>query len=119
MLTGIDTATVSALGKLGTGSNALYERLVGLFEKTSRPLMARLAAALHAHDLKQAADICHTLKSSSANVGAKAFSDAVRELEKLCHAGESERAAALHSRLAAADEPLLEELCGARLAASA
>jgi CheY-like chemotaxis protein/HPt (histidine-containing phosphotransfer) domain-containing protein len=118
-LTGIDTAAVRALGKLGTGSNALYERLVGLFEKTSASLMAGHAAALQTQDLKQAADICHTLKSSSANVGAKAFSDTVRELEKLCQAGEVRQAVALHARLAAAHEPLLQELRGTRLAASA
>jgi CheY-like chemotaxis protein/HPt (histidine-containing phosphotransfer) domain-containing protein len=118
-LAGIDEGAVRALGKLGAGSHALYERLVGLFEKSSQPLMTRLAAAMTEQDLKQAADICHTLKSSSANVGAKAFSDKLRELEQFCRAGETERAVALHARLAAAYEPLLDGLRSTRMAASA
>jgi CheY-like chemotaxis protein len=118
-LASIDSGAVRALGKLGSGSNGLYERLVGLFEKSSQPLMARLDAALREQDLKQAADVCHTLKSSSANVGAMAFSGSVRELEQLCLQGDAARAAELHRRLAAAYEPLLVGLRSMRLAASA
>jgi CheY-like chemotaxis protein len=118
-LAAIDAGAVRALGKLGSGANGLYERLVGLFEKSSQPLMARLDAALRERNLKQAADVCHTLKSSAANVGAMAFSTSVRELEQLCHEGDAVRAGELHRRLAAAYEPLLAGLRGTRMAASA
>jgi len=118
-LAAIDEGSVRAVGKLGAGSSALYERLTTLFEKSSQPLMVRLNAALQARDLKQAADVCHTLKSSAANVGARAFSDKVRELEQLCREEESERAIALHARLAAAYEPLLDGLRSTRMKASA
>src|SRR5256885_8407598 len=39
-----------------------------------------------------AAAICHKLGSSAANVGANAFARDVRELERLCAAGEAQRA---------------------------
>jgi HPt (histidine-containing phosphotransfer) domain-containing protein len=81
--------------------------------------MAKLAAALEAKELGQAADVCHTLKSSAANVGAKVFSESVRELEKLCREGDAVRAAELHARLATAYEPLLEGLRGMQMAESA
>ncbi|HXC59686.1 MAG TPA: response regulator, partial [Steroidobacteraceae bacterium] len=118
-LTGIDAGAVRALGKLGSGTSGLYERLVGLFEKSSQPLMARLDVALREQNLKQAADVCHTLKSSAANVGAMAFSTSLRELEQLCLDGDVARAVELHRRLAAAYGPLLAELRNTRLAASA
>jgi CheY-like chemotaxis protein/HPt (histidine-containing phosphotransfer) domain-containing protein len=118
-LTSIDAAAVRALGKLGAGSGALYERLTALFEKSSQPLMARLAAALETQDWKQAGDVCHTLKSSAANVGAKAFSGKVRELEQFCRDGDADRAKALHERLAGAYGPLLDGLRGTRMAALA
>src|SRR6185369_6570501 len=101
-LTGIDAGAVRALGKLGSGTSGLYERLVGLFEKSSQPLMARLDVALRELNLKQAAGVCHTLKSSAANVGAMAFSTSLRELEQLCLDGDVARAVELHRRLAAA-----------------
>jgi len=119
VLAGIDEGSVRAVGKLGAGSPALYERLTALFEKSSQPLMARLEVALQARDLKQAADVCHTLKSSAANVGARAFSEKVRELEQLCRDGEAERAIALHRHLAAAYGPLLDGLRNARMRHSA
>jgi CheY-like chemotaxis protein/HPt (histidine-containing phosphotransfer) domain-containing protein len=115
----IDDAAVRALGKLGAKSGDLHRRLAGLFEKSSQPLMAKLAATLQAKELRQAADVCHTLKSSAANVGAKAFAETVRELEKLCREGDAARAAAVHGRLAAAYEPLLEGLRNMQLAESA
>jgi HPt (histidine-containing phosphotransfer) domain-containing protein len=118
-LAAVDADAVRALGKLGSGTSGLYERLVGLFEKSSQPLMARLDTAVRAHDLKQAADVCHTLKSSAANVGAMAFSTSVRELEQLCLHGDVAQATELHRRLAAAYEPLLTTLRSTRVAISA
>jgi CheY-like chemotaxis protein/HPt (histidine-containing phosphotransfer) domain-containing protein len=119
-LAGIDAGVVRALGRLGKGEpNALHKRLGALFETTSQPLMAKLSAALRDQDLEQAANLCHTLKSSAANVGAMAFSETVRELELLCRDADSAGAAAVHQRLAAAYEPLLAGLRARRMAATA
>lgn len=119
-LAGIDAGVVRALGRLGKGEpNALHKRLAALFETTSQPLMTRLDAALRDQDLEQAANLCHTLKSSAANVGAKAFSETVRELELLCRDSDAAGAATVHQRLAAAYEPLIAGLRASRMAATA
>jgi CheY-like chemotaxis protein len=117
-LTSLDGDAIQALNRMGSGGG-LHARLVGIFEQSSRSLMDRLDTALSGQDLPQAADICHTLKSSSANVGAVAFAAKVRELEQHCRGGDAVHAAAEHRELAAAYEPLLAALQGNRMAASA
>jgi signal transduction histidine kinase/ligand-binding sensor domain-containing protein/CheY-like chemotaxis protein/HPt (histidine-containing phosphotransfer) domain-containing protein len=119
-LASVDTGAVRSLGRLGTGGpEALYNRLIGLFESSSQPVMAQLDAAIASRDFSQAADLCHRLKSSSANVGATAFAAALRELEQHCRQGEATQALDLHHRLAVAYPPLLATLRSRRMAVSA
>jgi HPt (histidine-containing phosphotransfer) domain-containing protein len=97
----------------------LYGRLVALFESSSRSVMLQLAAALEAGDLAKAADICHRLKSSSANVGASAFAAALRELESRCRAADAAAALRLYRQLEDAHPSLLEALRARCMAATA
>jgi len=97
----------------------LYSELVELFQAGSSQALAQLAATLEAADLIAAAAVCHKFASSAANVGATAFARDVRELERLCAAGEARGARELHQRLAAAHPALIEELSALRLRASA
>ena len=116
----LDSGTVAMLGRMGASSpQALYERLVTLFLASSQPLMAQLDAALRDHELQLAADLCHRLKSSSANVGAMAFAAGLSELEQHCRNGDADSAASVHRQLLAAYAPLLESLQSGPRAASA
>lgn len=119
-LASVDGHAVSALEGLGSGRRGpLFKRLVGLYEGSSRALLGKLEAALAGGDLAAAAGVCHTLKSSSANVGALAFAARVRELEQLCREGQAQRAAIVHRQLSAAHEPLLAALQEFSMAATA
>jgi two-component system, sensor histidine kinase and response regulator len=119
-LASVDAGAVHSLRGLGAGGpEALYGRLAGLFESSSQPVMAALDAALRGGELPQAADLCHRLKSSSANVGAMAFAAGLRELEQHCRAGEDMRAKELHQQLVAAFPALLATLRSRRMAVSA
>jgi len=119
-LASVDAAAVATLRRLRSDERVdLYSKLVELFQAGSAPALAQLAATLDAADLVAAAAICHKLGSSAANVGANAFARDVRELERLCAAGEAQRARELHERLAAAYPALIEELSAQRLRASA
>jgi HPt (histidine-containing phosphotransfer) domain-containing protein len=97
----------------------LYSKLVDLFRIGSADSLAQLHAALEAGDLKAAGAICHKLTSSAANVGALTFAQHVRELGRLCNAGDKAHAQQLHDRLQAAHPALIEELMCLRLRASA
>ena len=116
----MDAAAVATLRRLRSdGPGDLYSKLVDLFQAGSAQALAQLAATLDAADLVAAAAICHKFASSAANVGASAFARDVRELERLCAAGEAQRARELYERLAAAHPILIEELSALRLRASA
>jgi HPt (histidine-containing phosphotransfer) domain-containing protein len=56
-------------------------RIIGLFLEDAPRLIARLEAASTIPDLEAMRDAAHTLKSSSANVGAMALSTAAKRVE--------------------------------------
>ncbi|MGH8201368.1 MAG: ATP-binding protein, partial [Steroidobacteraceae bacterium] len=108
----LDNATVVRLrGMAAPGRRTdLYTRLVELFRTGSASALGELEAAVRSGDLTAARATCHKLKSSAANVGAMAFSEDVRRLEKLCAAGDSARAWSALERLRAAHPALISEL---------
>jgi len=108
----IDPNTVLGLRSLrGGGAHSdLYSKLVELFRPASTRSIEDLRSALAAEDFPAAAALCHKLASSSANVGALAFSRYVRQLEKSCAERDAARAARLLDLIRAAHPALLEEL---------
>jgi signal transduction histidine kinase/ligand-binding sensor domain-containing protein/CheY-like chemotaxis protein/HPt (histidine-containing phosphotransfer) domain-containing protein len=108
----LDNATVVRLrGVAAPGRRTdLYTRLVELFRTGSAVALSELEVAVRGGDLTAARATCHKLKSSAANVGAMAFSEDVRRLEKLCAAGDSARAWSALERLRAAHPALISEL---------
>ncbi len=119
-LASVDAAAVAGLRRLrGDGHGDLYSKLVELFEASSTESLAQLARALESSELAAAAAACHKLASSAANVGAGAFARDVRQLERLCKAGDTPGARELNQRLAAAHPALIAELAAMRLRASA
>jgi HPt (histidine-containing phosphotransfer) domain-containing protein len=118
-LASVDGATVAALRQLGGGRQGdLYVKLVDLFRTSSAQSLAELDAALAGDDLTAAAAVCHKLASAAANVGALAFAERVRELERRALAGEREAARDLRDALRGAHMPLVEALQGQRLRAA-
>jgi CheY-like chemotaxis protein/HPt (histidine-containing phosphotransfer) domain-containing protein len=119
-LAGVDANAVSALRELHAGRQVdLYSKLVELFRSSSAQSLAELHAALERDDLPAAAAVCHKLASAAANVGALAYAQQVRTLERHCLAGERVRARELCRELQAAHLPLLETLQDLRLRATA
>jgi HPt (histidine-containing phosphotransfer) domain-containing protein len=129
LLSVVDTNAVAALRQLGAplrglprgaGKQAdLYSKLVDLFRASSTQSLAELKRALEQDDLPAAAAACHKLASAAANVGALAYAQQVRELERQALAGERERAGELSDALCVAHLPLLDALQGQRLRATA
>jgi CheY-like chemotaxis protein len=118
--TRIDEMAVRRLQNLrSSGPADLYPKLVNLFGTSSTASMEQLAIALRASDLSIAAAVCHKLASSAANVGAPAFGHKVRELEKLCAAGDATQALSLYNRLAGVLPALLSELHSRKSAVNA
>jgi CheY-like chemotaxis protein len=115
-ITSIDAAAVARLQALRSG---LYPKLVDLFQASSSQSLTELRIALETPDLRAGAAIAHKLASAAANVGALCYAREVRELERLCEAGEGVRARHLQEILQQAHRALLEELMCIRLRATA
>jgi HPt (histidine-containing phosphotransfer) domain-containing protein len=119
----IDSAAVARLINLRTpgdsGPADLYGRLVELFESGSARALVELRTALEHGRFQDAATVSRKFASSAANVGALTFAQSVRELERLCLAGDAGHALGLYRRLRAAHPPLMVILQGKRRNAGA
>ena len=119
-LASVDASAVAALLELGAGRQTdLYSKLVGLFSSSSTQALDELKGALARDDLAAAAAVCHKLAAAAANVGALAYAQRVKELERHAVAGEPVPARDICDDLCSAHVPLLEALRSRRLRATA
>jgi HPt (histidine-containing phosphotransfer) domain-containing protein len=92
----LDMHVVQALRELGGDDDpGLFDEVVELFLTDSKSNVGKLVAALAQRDAATMQRIAHTMKSSSANVGAMRLSKLCFEIEKLGRAGTCEGAQAL------------------------
>lgn len=92
----LDQTTLCELRALGAelGEDVLGE-VARAFEETTPALVREIAAAAAARDFARLARAAHTLKSSSAQVGAQRLRDLALELEAAARVGRSEDAEAI------------------------
>jgi len=82
MTTTIDPRALEAISALQRpGKPDLLARVVQLFKSESLKAIAAILEGLDTEDLQSVRNAAHTLKSSSAYVGAKALSERCRDLE--------------------------------------
>ncbi len=80
----LDMTALSRLRALDPlGGNQLVKRVIGAYQVSLAHGVAQLQAALQVEDLQSVRHVVHTLKSSSANVGANQLSQRCAELESL------------------------------------
>jgi len=72
----------SALERLD-GDRALFDELAHVFEEECPRIIEGMRHAIATHDAKSLEHLAHTLKGSSANLGALAISQAAGEMERL------------------------------------
>jgi HPt (histidine-containing phosphotransfer) domain-containing protein len=80
----LDPDALERLAELDpTGKNRLVERVFQAFEASTQRLMPQLHAALSAGDHAGVRHVAHTLKSSSASIGAIKLSQLCAEIESM------------------------------------
>jgi len=95
----LDMGVIAMLKELGGAEEPeLFEELVELFIKDSRHHLEELEEALRSGDSERLERTAHTLKSSSANIGARSLSRLCAQIEQLGRACRACEAAALVSR---------------------
>ena len=85
----IDRGALEAIRALQSESAPdLLAQVVRLYFESTPPLMERLRAGLAAGDVEMVRNAAHSLKSSSANLGATGLADLCGQLELAAHTGE-------------------------------
>ena len=91
----LDPAGLARLHGLESGGqNQLFERVVGAFENTLDRMSVQLDQGIAEGDARSVGQVVHTLKSSSANVGATRLAQLSAHLEGCLRAGAEVRALA-------------------------
>ena len=84
---GLDREALARLGELDPkGENKLLERVLRAFQTSAARLMPQLEAARLSGDRATVRLVAHTLKSSSASIGALALSQLCAQIEALIRA---------------------------------
>jgi PAS domain S-box-containing protein len=90
---------VKALMERFSGNKKLLRTIVGTFREDCPKMMARIRAALTAHDASLLADGSHALKGSVGNFGSSTALETAREMEKNARQGTLEGAWELYATL--------------------
>lgn len=86
----LDAAALARLRQLDPdGSRGFLTQVLRTFEASLVRHLAALEEARAQADLKRAGDVAHTLKSSSASIGALAFAQGCAAVEKLARSGDA------------------------------
>jgi CheY-like chemotaxis protein len=84
----LDRAAVDGLRALQTNDNPdLFTRIIDAYLDDTPKVLEKMKQAMAADDMFEIAKAAHTLKSSSANVGAVEFSDRCKQLEASARRG--------------------------------
>jgi len=96
----LDREVLEQLGKVQTnGKPELLARVINVYLVESPKLMKKLRQAVEAADGAGIASFAHSLKSSSANVGARALSGYFTEMESLARRADVRQACELFGRV--------------------
>lgn len=109
VVTALDPAVVDPLR---VGKPALWKKLVGIYLETTPASLETLEQALGNDDYPSAQITAHTLKSSSANMGASRLSELCRQLEAVAGEGNLETGSALFEEIRSEFESVAVALTG-------
>ncbi len=111
----LDPVALQALRSLGGDDDpSLFVEVIELYLDDARAHVANMRTALTAGDLRLLERSAHTLKSSSANVGALNFSKLCLELEQAARAERLQSAPTLVARAESEFQAVCDALAAAR-----
>ena len=107
----LDAAALAKLSELDpTGANQLVRRVLSAFTASAARLMPQFDAARAGPDLAGLRYVAHTLKSSSASIGALALAQTCAEVENLIRTSQTQGLAPLLDTLSAQIADVLREI---------
>lgn len=104
----IEYAMIEQLLNVGKrGKGALFKELLNLFQKNAPPSIAKIKLFLEQHDGLSLSHEAHSLKGSSANLGAKHLAEICQTIEVL---GKENRLQEASEKISELDRVYLESL---------
>ncbi len=96
----LDEEVIATLRELpGEGEDDLLTELIDLFVQDAPPRLDEMRRALGVGDARTVAFVAHSLKGSSANIGAPHMAGLCAQLERQGRAGSLEGSEALHAQI--------------------
>lgn len=96
----IDEEALQQLGSIHeSGSDRFLQRMIRIYLKSSADLLKKLETAVDAGDAKQVFEVAHSLKSTSATIGARGLSDLALTLEVMGRTDDLTRAGELYGSI--------------------
>ncbi|MDH3433061.1 MAG: response regulator [Gammaproteobacteria bacterium] len=107
----LDREVLDGLSRLQQpGAPSILRRIVDLYLESSRELKNRLRDAVESANAASLREVAHTLKSSSANVGALGLADLCRRLEVMGREADLSDVSTVHARFEAEYERVVTAL---------
>ncbi len=106
----LDHTVLTSLGDSAGLASPLVQRVITLYRQEAEKMVHGIDNALHREDWQAAFRLAHTLKSSSASVGAYALSEIAKQIESLIRQQQSQQACALVYVLRAEYQQVMSEL---------
>lgn len=78
----LDVSVLVTLGGAAGLASPLIERVITLYQQEATTMVEGISTALAMANLEQAFRLAHTLKSSSATIGAYALADIAKQIEQ-------------------------------------
>lgn len=106
----LDETTLTSLGGTSGLASPLVKRVITLYRQEAAKLVHGIEKALLVDDQDVLARAAHTLKSSSASIGAYSLSHVAKQIEHLARQGRTAEARALQVILQQEFAQLMDEL---------
>lgn len=106
----LDETTLTGLGGTSGLASPLVKRVITLYRQEAAKLVQGIESALEAGDSEVLARFAHTLKSSSASIGAYALSHVAKQIEHIARQADIAEAKALLTILRVEFAQLMDEL---------
>ncbi len=87
-ITKIDEATLTSLGGISGLASPLVRRVITLYRQEAEKMVHGIENALSDGDMNTAFRAAHSLKSSSASIGAHALSEVAKTIESFARQGD-------------------------------
>ncbi len=84
----IDTEKIESLIRVGRGDDAFVQELIRLYTEQAPYFIEQMKAMAHNNELKRVEEFAHTLKGTSANIGARKMHMVCEHAEKYANRGD-------------------------------